>query len=254
MKGRVRDRLGLSDSESKTARHIDENQLNTPEEVSDPHTHEDETKDSWRETLVKYRWNALAWGLLLVFASGLLIHWGFTYFYGFIGNPLVQATIVIGTYTSAWVYIGFRWSRSKASKIDEYVQHSPEDDSPLLSYEGYLQQSPDGNLRFALIKGYRWFGLKAEPLRRRDVGYRSRPDEPVRILLDKRYVKYQPTSRGIKVSQIAKGLNPHSSMRVSKSSRIETNERFDNGSPPSFHDLQSVKSCFPVPAPHSRQK
>lgn len=202
----AKDRLGLDDTgQPYDSDDPDEREIDL-ETVENPHTQADNTKKTWRETWAENKWAFFAHGLLALIALTLFLYWGFEFLAPVFTNIWVWIGLgVVIWNTAVWLH-GHKHQRGIDSELDQYVQHSPSEDAVLVSFDGILRQSTfDGRRRFIPVKGSRWFGLKHEPYRRRDIGLDENPDQPLRIRLDTE-AKARSTEKGTIVSQVSPGL------------------------------------------------
>lgn len=201
---KIKDRAGVAE-ESSEMYSPDDGEAVDPELVEDPHTLEDESTPGIVDRVLRYRWVALGWGILLAALFAYLTWIGHTYVFSILTHPLFIGAAVTVAYTAIVWVLGWRNCKKKLRHLDEYVQHQPRTGDPMRRFLGRYKSSQMGNAVFVPYKGTKWFGLRWEPYRREDFAFDSNPKEPVKILV-RREALVRRTDTGIVVSHISPDL------------------------------------------------
>lgn len=210
MQTRARELLGFEGSHQ---RYVDVNSVRDLEDISDPHTLEDETQRTWREWLSDNKITGVAFGMLGLVGMIVVLLFAREFIPLIIGNVWVQRGVVL-----VGVYIwgrrnGWRANQSRIEDIDEAN----------LQYESGNQKTVKGVIldrdettRFIPFKGYRTPGMKPQPYTAAEIDPsileradgRVDPSLPAIIRMDEDFVSIQDTESGGRLVQLTSGLVP----------------------------------------------
>jgi len=206
---RVKARVGWSDN---TQRYPDTEDFTPPQEVEDPHTIEDSTRDTLLDKLLANRWWALSVSLLgLAVVVLVAIYFG-RYFATALSNPWLQRFGV----AAALVGGARRWGKSseRAQLEDEHELslYDPKEGEAIHFTGRYRRVDGATHNTFVPFKGRR--RGSGEPFRVGELSsslvkqHNRSPDEPAEIRLHDFLTSTRQTERGLKVTQLTAGLEP----------------------------------------------
>lgn len=210
MTERARELLGF---EGSYQRYPDLDSVRDLEEISDPHTLEDETQRSLSEWVSDHKIQAVAFTLLGIVAVGLIVAFAWHYIPLIIGNTWVQlAALLTGVFILGRKN-GWRANQDRVEDIDELQLQNLEDGTQR-SVKGVVL---DGGAvpRFIPIKGYRKPGMRPAPYKavELDPSVTDRvngsvdADLPAIIRLHPEFTTTKETETGMRVVQQTNGLD-----------------------------------------------
>lgn len=210
MTERARELLGF---EGSYQRYPDLESVRDLEEISDPHTLEDESQRSLGEWISDHKIQAAALGLLAVVATGLVVTLAWHYVPIIVGNTWVQLAALLTAVFVVGRKNGWNANQSRVEDIDELELQNLHEET-MQSVKGVLL---DGGAipRFIPIKGYRKPGMRPAPYKAAelDPGVLDRvngsvdPDLPAIIRLHPEWTTTKDTATGKRVVQQTKGLD-----------------------------------------------
>lgn len=209
MTERARELLGF---EGSYQRYPDLESVRDLEEISDPHTLEDETQRSISEWISDHKIQAVALGLLAVVAVGLFVSFAWHYIPIIVGNTWVQLAALLTGVFIVGRKNGWSANQSRVEDIDELELQNLHDETQT-SVKGVVLDG--GRIpRFVPIKGYRKPGMRPEPYKALEldpsvadrVNGSVDPDLPAIIRLHPEWTTSTETDTGTKVVQQTKGL------------------------------------------------
>lgn len=209
MTERARELLGF---EGSYQRYPDLDSVRDLEEISDPHTLEDESQRGIREWISDHKVQAVAFGILGLAAVALLLSFAWHYIPIIVGNTWVQ---LAGLLTGVFILgrkNGWKANQRRVEDIDELELQNLHDDT-LLAVKGVVL--PEGDVpMFVPIKGYRKPGMRPTPYKAVEldpsvvdrVNGGVDPDLPAIVRLHPEFTTIQETDTGTRVVQQTKGL------------------------------------------------
>ena len=210
MTERARELLGF---EGSYQRYPDLDSVRDLEEISDPHSLEDESQRGIREWISDHKIQAAAFGLLSIAAVALLLSFAWHYIPVIVGNRWVQLAAVLTTVFVLGRKNGWNANQSRVEDIDELELQNLEEET-LQSVKGVVL---DGGAvpRFIPIKGYRKPGMRPAPYKAVEldptvadrVSGSVDPDLPAIIRLHPEFTTIQDTDTGKRVVQQTSGLD-----------------------------------------------
>jgi hypothetical protein len=210
MTERARELLGF---EGSYQRYPDLDSVRDLEEISDPHSLEDDTQRSVSEWISDHKIQTVAFTLLGVVAVGLVLNFAWRYIPLVVGNKWVQLGALLTGVFIAGRKNGWSSNQSRVEDIDELELQNLHDDTQL-SLKGVVL---DGGAvpRFIPIKGYRKPGMRPAPYKavELDPSVTDRvngsvdPDLPAIIRMHPEWTTITETDTGTKAVQQTKGLD-----------------------------------------------
>jgi hypothetical protein len=206
---RIQSALGGDDRSRRRSPADADQEWHPPQEVSDPHTLDDETHQSLLERLQSNWIPFVTISVGLIVAVVLVVVYGGTYFATVASNIWVQrAVVALGLVAGSYV-LGFQSGQQSIAKHDELTLYNPDDDETL-TFLGELSHAREGDHPvFTPYKGLR--GLFGSPERYAgdELTPSLAPGIPAKIRLHPSMSGRSPTSwGGQKAVQTTNGLRP----------------------------------------------
>lgn len=184
------------------------------EDVSDPHTIQDDSRRTFREYLYRYRWHVLGVFSLGLAIVGILIVYASRFVPELLGNIWIQRSLVLISIFGAGFVMGNRSTKGSLEQRDELVLYGP---NGITRYLGELKTASTGNFPvFEAIKGYSLMGLRShkytigdldpELARQANRAHRNL-DDPVRIRLHPGMTEITKTDTGRVAGQLSAGIS-----------------------------------------------
>lgn len=206
---RAKDRLG-SGGDGRRYPRGDGNDL---EDVSNPHTIEDESSRAFKEYIFRYRWHVLGVGVLVLAVVGILLIYTVRFVPQLLANEWVRRIAIVGGLLGLGFFLGNKSTKGSLANRDELVLIGTNGVNRYLGKYKYADQADFPT--FEAIKGFAWFGLVARPYTVGDLGpdveRRARrggvsPDAPAVIRLHPEMAEIAKTDTGTVIAQLSGGL------------------------------------------------
>jgi hypothetical protein len=213
MTERARELLGF---EGSYQRYPDLDSVRELQEISDPHTLEDDTQRSVSEWLADNKIKTVAFTLLGVIGIGLILNFAWRYIPLVVGNQWVQLGALLTGVFIVGRKNGWTANQSRVEEIDELELQNLHDETQQ-SLKGVVLDGGETPM-FIPIKGYRKPGMRPTPYKavELDPSVTDRvngsvdPDLPAIVRLHPEWTTMSETETGTKAVQQTKGLDADS--------------------------------------------